>query len=145
MNKEELAKQLDGMEEREHRRILIKDDKFIKEIEDSGLIIITGYSDDCIEFDGAIRDEVGEGIVYFGRNGVVEEFESAKHTWNSEEDCFDWFRRKKNSIEIRGDFGEFWKFSKPSVDFASFKLYEDGELFSEGLVIDKNDLPETLD
>lgn len=142
MNKEELAEKINGST----YNGFYKDKRgFFETAKENNLIIIAGCSDDLIEIRGSVNDETGEGVFHLGRNGVVEEFESAKHNWNSEEDCFNWFRRKKNSIEIRGDFGEFWKFAKPSVDFASFSLYEGWRLFSEGLIIDKNDLSETLE
>lgn len=54
MNSKELAKLLNG---RQYRREITKEESLIAAA--SGLVVIYGYSDDNIELNGAITDEVG--------------------------------------------------------------------------------------
>lgn len=67
MEARELAEKLNG------RAYGDSFDDVLEEAKQSGLVIVTGASDDLMEFDGAIRDEGGcfdGGRVYFDKDGV---------------------------------------------------------------------------
>ena len=70
MEARELAEKLNG------RTYGDSFDDVLEEAQQSGLVIVTGASDDLMEFDGAIRDEGGcfdGGRVYFDKDGVDQE------------------------------------------------------------------------
>lgn len=72
MEARELAEKLNG------RAYGDSFDDVLEEAQQSGLVIVTGASDDLMEFDGAIRDEGGcfdGGRVYFDKDGVNQEGE----------------------------------------------------------------------
>lgn len=100
-----------------------------KEAESNGLVVVYGYSDDNVEFAGAINDEVGafEGtsVCVDHNNGVVPinegvPFNLIKAIWH--------------------DFGDTsWSFETP-IPHETFNIYEDGELFCVGIVFSMDDL-----
>lgn len=100
-----------------------------KEAETNGLVVVYGYSDDNVEFSGAIDDEVGafEGVTVCidHSEGVVPVGEGAP----------------ENVIKaIWHDSGEAcWSFETP-IPHETFNIYEDGELFCVGIVFSMDDL-----
>ncbi len=91
------------------------------------LVAVFGYSDDCVEFAGYIDDEVGafEGTtVYVDHDGVSKDRigeNAITAVW-----CDD------NSVAT-------WTF-KTDIPHETFNVYEDGELFCEGIVFCMDDL-----
>lgn len=72
MTKKELAEKLNG------RQYGDSFEDVMEEAKQSGFVIVTGASDDLMEFAGAFRDEGGcfdGGRVYFDRSGVDQEGE----------------------------------------------------------------------
>ena len=70
MTAKELAEMLSGREVGEE--IVMGEERDIK---DAGLVVVYGYSDDNVEFCGAINDEVGSydgDTVYLTKNGILE-------------------------------------------------------------------------
>ena len=70
MTAKELAEMLSGREVGEE--IVMGEERDIK---DAGLVVVYGYSDDNVEFCGAINDEVGSydgGTVYLTETGILE-------------------------------------------------------------------------
>lgn len=134
MTKDELAAVLTG---REYRREISKAEAM--HAKDAGLVVVFGYSDDSVEFKGAIDDEIG---AYDGTNvrvtplGILPE-------WNAgdmidEEDAEAYFRKKLagfREIEAcwasEGDYS--WTF-KTEIPHATFDVMEDGEPYCRGLV-----------
>jgi len=82
-----------------------------------GFIVVTGYSDDNCEIYGAFRDEYG----CFG-GGIIEDKRLPKPieaVWcDKERDCA-------------------WSY-KTEMPHAEFNIYEDGELYCVGIVVDSN-------
>ena len=70
MTKKELAEKLNGRQYGDSFKDVMEDTMA------SGLVIVTGASDDLMEFQGAIEDEGGcfdGGEVYFDKNGVSQD------------------------------------------------------------------------
>lgn len=68
MDKKELARLIDG---REYGNEPFRDVR--QAAKESGLVIVSGASDDLMEIDGAIYDEQGcfeGGVIYFDRQGA---------------------------------------------------------------------------
>ena len=63
MTKEELAEKLNGME---YRTDIPKE--LIEQAKENGLVVVYGYSDDLIEFEGAFYDE---GSCYKGGKFLI--------------------------------------------------------------------------
>lgn len=100
-----------------------------KEAEANGLVVVFGYSDDNVEFAGAIDDEVGafEGktVCVDRKNGVVPVGEGVP------------FNLIKAIWHDTG--GMCWSF-ETSIPHETFNIYEDGELFCVGIVFSMDDL-----
>jgi hypothetical protein len=130
--KEELAAILNGRK---------YGDEITKEIraaaKASGLVIIYGASDDNMEFDGAVSEEIG------AFNGATAYLNERGAFCGRHEDCecpwcgFD--RMKSNSITIEAKWcapGQpSWTFVT-TVAYACFDIMEDDEAFCRGIVID---------
>ncbi len=137
MTKEQLAEKLNG---REYSNEITKEE--CAEAKAAGLIVIFGYSDDNIELNGAIHDEVG------GYGGASFKIHSKDilplHTDCDCEYCgFDSMAAKCATIE--GSFGDnesgyAWEF-KTKIPHATFEIMEAGEVYSQGITISVNDLP----
>ena len=126
MTKKELAERLNGRE---------YGDSFsdvLEEAKASGLVIVTGASDDLMEFDGALRDEgscFDGGLVYFDKDGV-----SLDGT------------ERANVIEAVWDDGgnadgvpATWTY-KTDIPHEEFNIWEDGELYCVGIVFSMEDI-----
>ena len=112
----------------------------------SGLVVAYGFSDDLLEFGGALYDEFG---CYGGRtalvdaDGLLPEFESARE---DEDDCRRYFERKPKARAIEAvwnDGGEDGCCSwilKTDIPHESFMIVEEGEPFSRGIVFSLSSL-----
>jgi len=134
MTKEELAAKLNG---REYGSILSHQEGM--DAERDGLVVVFGYSDDNVEFRGAIYDEVDayDGTtVKINRRGVVQ-----RHTC----DCKYCGYKGPGGEKIKAQWCEVewysWTF-ETEIPHATFDIMEDGETFCRGIVIDVRDLPE---
>lgn len=96
----------------------------VQDAEESGLLIISGASDDLMEFDGAFCDEAGVydgGTVYITKNGLSES-------------------ETENKIDaIWYQDGIDWQYNT-NIPHETFDLMEHGSLYCRGLVIDTKDL-----
>jgi hypothetical protein len=100
------------------------------------IVVVYGYSDDNVEFDGAIRDEVGawEGaIIPVNADGPMEDCEcECKYSKAALKNakkitafwCFDWWD---------------WSF-KTDIPHETFEFYSDGEPYCKGIVFYKKDM-----
>ena len=111
----------------------------------AGLVVVFGYSDDNVELEGAIHDEVA---AYDGTTlrmtplGLLPAW-SGDDDEISEEDAAFYFKRKAagfQTIEVlwspKGEDGEpfaSWAF-KTAIPHETFDVMEDGELFCRGIV-----------
>ena len=124
MTAKQLAEKLNG---REYMNEIMPEEEH--EAESNGLVAVFGYSDDNVEFAGAIDDEVGafEGmtVCIHHSEGVVPVGEGAP----------------ENTIKaVWSDAGApCWSF-ETSIPHETFNIYEDGELFCTGIVFSMDDL-----
>ncbi len=147
MNKEEFAKLLNG---REYGMEITKDEERIAK--ESGLIVIFGYSDDNVELRGALRDEIGafEGAYFVIAKAGDKVVVSENPKFYKEIDDLEaiglepeyYALNKKNKFEAVWYPSEIecsWLI-KTEVPHATFDIFEDGELFCRGVVIEFADL-----
>lgn len=110
---------------------------------EDGLVVVYGYSDDNVEFRGAIGDEVGAyngGTVYLTGNGILE-----GPACSCAEDCecpyFDAARKNAKTIKAvwHDEGGPCWTF-ETDIPHETFTIMEDGELFCVGIVFGMENL-----
>jgi hypothetical protein len=135
MNNQEIAEKLNNVE-------YGKEDCAINSlIGNKNTVVVYPYSDDGIEFLGAIRDELSayDGTtVFLNANGIIKkscDSEDCPH----EKHIFDnapffikqlWCKRE----------GYSWTYETNIPNAAKFVIVEDGEIFGEGLVFSLHDL-----
>lgn len=109
----------------------------IQMAKENGWVIVTGASDDLMEFEGAMYDEGGcfdGGKVFFSKEAV----------WNGEDDksafpnCIEaiWFG--KEILDKNGNVIP-WTY-KTDIPHETFMVYEDGNPYCLGLVFSMQDL-----
>jgi hypothetical protein len=130
MTKEELAAMLDG---RKIGHEISKEENLLAE--ENGLVVVFGYSDDCVEFRGAILDEGGVydgGIVYLDQSGLWEsECEENECPYAKKEQS-----KCKTIRAVWHDEGNpCWTY-ETEIPHAKFNIYEDEELFCVGIVFE---------
>lgn len=141
MTAKELAEMLSGREVGEE--IVMGEERDIK---DAGLVVVYGYSDDNVEFCGAIDEEVGayeDTTIYLTKDGLLEE-----PACNDAENCTcPYFEAAKKTAKT---ITAIWRDGKgPSRVFSTdiphetFTVMEDGEPFCEGIVFSMTDLEVT--
>jgi len=141
MTKEQLAATING---REYRNELTASNK--EEASKNGLIVVYGCSDDLLELEGAVEQEIGawEGVTAFifkRKDELVvmdeEDFDEEKKTL------------EKYGVDLKGNKIEaIWSPDDPECSWliktelphATFDIMEDGELYCRGIVISVNDL-----
>lgn len=132
MTKEELAKDLDGMDYPNEPNNTLLD-----AASKSNLLIVFGASDDLIEFRGAVDDEAGgPGKVYIKNGGLVLPPDC---------DCEyaqQWFKdQKEGAIVIEALWCDekdiSWTY-KTDLPHATFRVVEDGDVYCRGIVVDLN-------
>lgn len=138
MTEQELARRLDGNEV--GSEVSPRDVAAAKE---ANLAIIYGASDDLVEFEGAIVDEVGAyggAEIYITKGGVVSEPECG----NSECKYFAALRKTATKVTAtwNNSGGPCWKIDTENIGGAPFRIYEEDsdEVFCEGLVLSLNNL-----
>lgn len=128
MKIKEFAQQLDGKEYDSY--MFTK--KEIQTAKDNGWVIVTGASDDLMEFEGAMSDEGGcfdGGKVWFSKEGV----------YNGEDDkadfpnCIEALWCDKASNDKDGNVIP-WTY-KADIPHETFMVYEDGEPYCRGIVL----------
>jgi len=128
----ELAKKLHGREIGEE---FTREDRLAAK--DAGLIVVYGYSDDCVEVDGASTDELGFDPILFHRRGLLPYHERGC-------DCkfCGYSLVAKQCKTVKGKFtNEGWRF-ETDIPHATFDIMEDGSLFCRGIVFSLSDCPE---
>lgn len=136
MNAKELAAQLNGAEYPLSIGSVIR-----SEAKAAGLVIVYGASDDLMEFDGAIHDEMGayEGATaYLDSSGLLED-----DCDNDECPHFEKMKAKAATIEALWDPGEgySWKY-QTAIPHETFEITEDGEPYCRGIVFALADVAE---
>mgnify|MGYP000449084212 CR=1 FL=1 len=129
MDKKDLAQLING---REYGYAIFRDLR--RAAIDAGLVIVSGASDDLMEFDGAIHDEGGcfdGGKVFFDRTGVSQDgLELAN--------CIEAFWCDKTALDENGNVIT-WTY-KTDIPYETFMIYENGEPYCRGIVFDLADV-----
>lgn len=103
----------------------------IAEAKEAGIVIVIGASDDLIEFSGAIEDEGGcydGGTVYFDRDGISQD-----DTERANEIEAVWCGKTADGQEAS------WVY-ETDIPHEKFYVYEDEEIYCEGIVFSVEDL-----
>lgn len=113
---------------------------------DAGLVIVYGASDDLMEFDGAIYDEIwayNGTTVMVDTQGLQTTFDELRDDDDaSESDYEDYFNRKGCGREIQAIWNEggySWVIDT-KIPHATFDIMEDGEPYCRGIVFSLEDL-----
>lgn len=137
MNAKELAKKLDGSEYPFDCAPSLKQTK--EQAKADNLVIVYGASDDLMEFDGAIYDEIGAyggGEAYLNQNGLIVNKCDC-------DDCpyFKTLMAGAQKIEALWlEDGEIsWKY-KTDIPHEVFNIMEDEEIYCTGIVFSLDDL-----
>ncbi|WP_028136138.1 hypothetical protein [Bradyrhizobium japonicum] len=134
MTRDEAAAALDGNQYREEGST-----ELFRAMKAAGLVAVYGASDDLMEFEGAIRDEVGVyngGIAYLNRKGLIaNECESDNCPYHKQV-----LKDAPAAIEAVWDSNGFsWQY-KTSLPHSKFIIKEDGENYCEGIVFSLADI-----
>ena len=105
----------------------------------AGLVVVFGYSDDCTEFRGAIRDEVGLGSIRITRNGKFIEDDRMDTLYELVEDGTLSERDLPKFSVIIAKFDDHHQYTT-DIPHATFDILEDGCLFCRGIVFSISDL-----
>lgn len=134
MTAKELAEKLNGVEyDNEVSRELAE------QARSANLVIVYGASDDLMEFDGAIHDEVGcyeGGEAFITNKGLLEN--------KCEDDDCPYFELEKKSAKkiealwcVTNEYA--WTY-KSDIPHEEFDILEEGEKYSKGIVFSLNDV-----
>ena len=128
---ESVAAQLDGCEYPLH---ISKDLKTACKA--AGIVIVYGASDDLMEFDGAIYDEVG---AYNGTSALVDpKGLLSREDAEDDEEIADYVNRKRGAQAIAAIWGRddmSWQY-ETGIPHATFDVVEDGDIYCRGIVFD---------
>lgn len=104
------------------------DPSILSYAEENNIVIVYGYSDDCAELCGAVREEIpcyDGGSFWINRHGLISD------TW------------KSGSHEVKaiwcGPSGASWEY-KTDIPHETFNVYEDEDVFCIGIVFCLDDL-----
>jgi hypothetical protein len=109
-----------------------------KQAKESGLVIVYGASDDLMEFEGAISDEVGayEGAtVEVDHKGIIPAYDDIDK--EDKTAMKDYFAREGKGAKIAALWCAEPGYSftyKTSIPHATFEITEDGEPYCRGIV-----------
>lgn len=135
---DEYVKQFAGMlDGREYLNEITRGE--CREAKEKGVVVVYGYSDDNVELDGAIYDEVGayEGtVIHLNGRGIIQNECDNKF-------CPYHKREAKEARIIKAiwcpDDRLSWAF-ETDIPHETFLVVEDGEPFCQGIVFSINDL-----
>jgi len=137
MNAIELANELNGTEYpfRPTRDI-------IQKAIENNLVIVYGASDDLMELEGAIVEEVvasGGGIVRVYKSGVL----GSRDDLDTDEDLEAWLQNKSNSKTIEAKWCETEEYSwtyQTDIPHSVFDIVEGSEKYCRALVFSVDDI-----
>lgn len=117
------------------------DEALLESCKKANLIVVTGYSDGCVEFDGAVSDEFSEGKIGFVKEWVDDEGEKVAPTpvWVQEREEYP-FPEGTPYITAQYNKDGGWTFGAENFDAHEFVIYEQGTVIGNGLVIDANSI-----
>lgn len=106
----------------------------------AGLVVVYGASDDLMEFEGAIVDEIGASdgtVANIDAAGLIPSFEAIdKDGWNAENELRQYFKREGGGKPIKAlwDVGGYsWQY-ETQIPHETFEIVEDGESYCRGIV-----------
>lgn len=112
---------------------------WVKEWEETGIVVVYGYSDDLIEFEGALSEEFGSDEVRFTKEGFIE-------NECDDYDCPHYKRMLKEApYYVVPNFAPghpknpTWTYST-NVPHQTFTMMEDDDVYCYGLIFNINDL-----
>lgn len=138
MNAKELAALLNG---RQYREEITPEE--VSQARADGLVVVYGASDDLMEFDGAISDEIGayEGcIVYVDAKGPIPLWSNLDH--HDKDEMREYFQRegKGRKIEAVWDSeGYSWTYCT-DIPHEAFEILEGEDKYCRGIVFALSDL-----
>lgn len=99
----------------------------------AGLVVVFGYSDDNIEFRGALDDEVGAYngcTVYVTKDRILPEHERCECPFCGYKEA------KKSAVAIEAKWGhlDYSWYIDTEIPHAVFEIFEDGDPFCHGIV-----------
>jgi hypothetical protein len=108
------------------------------------LVVVFGYSDDCVELRGAFHDEIG---ACGGRVAKLDE-KGLLPTWDdgdkkTQEEAREFFRRESTpskTLIVEWDKDGYSWVCHIDAPFAAFDVMEDSEKFCRGLVFSLSDI-----
>lgn len=137
MTKEELAAALDKIAYGEDI-----DKKLVRQAKEAGLVIMYGISDDLVELEGAINDEMGcygGGDLLLTRDGFVGERDGEE----TDEELEEYLKAKKIAKHIEalrgGNDEAAWHF-ETEIPHATFTIMDGSYVQCRGLVFSIDDL-----
>lgn len=135
MTAKELAMKLNG---REYGAEITRDEA--NEAAQGGVVVVYGYSDDNVEFSGAINNEVGcygGATIFLTKFGILQTPDCEKN------DCPYFKIAKKGAKKLIAKWNDegnpCWSF-KLDIAHETFEIFDDGELFCIGIVFSVDDL-----
>jgi hypothetical protein len=139
MSKEKLATELSGIQYPAHRSITADQ---IAAAKAAGLVIVFGASDDLMELEGAIRDELGcydGGTALIDAEGLLPERENIE----DDDGLQEYFKRKPAAKKIKAlwckEDGYSWTYST-DIPHATFDVMDGDDHYCRGLVFALADL-----
>ncbi len=134
MNAKELAALLTGCE---YRNEITRE--LAAEAKKHGLVVVYGASDDLMEFEGVIRDEVGcyeGGTAYLTSDGLLT-------NECDDDECPSFAKLKAKAATIESEWdndGYSWTY-KTEIPHETFEVVEDGDKYCRGIVFALADVP----
>jgi hypothetical protein len=112
----------------------------------NGLLVAFGHSDDCLELRGILHDE------YYSYDGSIEHFginQNNQLVHISDETVASLKEWGVKTFSIQAiwcptSIDSSWLITTDDLPFATFDIFEDDNLFCRGIVIDKQDIINTL-
>jgi len=138
MNAKELAAKLYGAT---YRNVISKE--LAAEAKAAGLVVVYGQSDDLMEFEGAIYDEVScydGGTAFVDAQGLLRDRDCIEE----DDELKDYFARQPHAKAIEalwckeGDYS--WTF-RTEIPHETFEITDDGEPYCRGIVFALKDIP----
>lgn len=135
MNIQEFADKLNG---REYGSEITREEA--QQARELGFVVVYGASDDLMEFEGAIRDELGAGdggYVWLNKDGIFQGCEhdpdcECKYILNERAKC-----RTIEAVWAEGDYS--WTY-KTDIPHATFEIFDEGQPYCRGIVFEMKEL-----
>lgn len=135
MNIKDVADLLNGVQYAEEGKILTLE--YCKQLRREGIVVVRGYSDDLVEFDGAISDELGPYDHWLNSKGFISN--------ECEDDRCPYFTKILQDAKyyIKPQWCEVedyaWTYDT-NIPHVTFDVMEDKDKYCRGIVFKLSDL-----